>query len=130
MQTNTLPNLNRKIVKIANVSLIALGALPCIFVAALLTYAIRASFYLGHLPRPHFPDPKSLPFELHYAFVEALMFAVIYGSGLPLLLAFTFGRFTSKSLQRKWLKIFSVGWVSIVLLAFIRPFDFLMWFLD
>lgn len=106
--------------------------LPWLWITGLIALALRARIFLGHWPTPAHPDPKSLPFELHYMTLWFGFYLVAWL--LPILVAFYLlnAAFFKRKFNRLPLWTFSSGW-SVIAVLFFAPHttsNWVAWFLD
>src|SRR4051812_20929575 len=101
-----------------------LGWSPVLWLLALLSFVGRARVHLGYWPRPSAPDPKLLPFAIHYLFLENSMFIMMATSVLLILGTFLWTRQVSLKVWKKSLLTLVVGWVLIILMFEVPPIDF------
>ncbi|MHC5209910.1 MAG: hypothetical protein ACYTG2_04235 [Planctomycetota bacterium] len=68
----------RRPASVSELLFVCAATLPCVALATLYGYALRASIVLGHWPQPYRPDPKQLGFTLHHDLVRWLLEAAIF----------------------------------------------------
>ena len=69
---------------------VLIGSAPLWVVGDFYFFVLRAYFHLGYWPKPHQPDPKDLPFPIHYNRLGIILFLGLLT--LPLVYAFTLAR--------------------------------------
>lgn len=116
--------------KMKNMVLLAFAGVPLCWSLALLTFVLRSRNYLGYWPTPYNPDPKVLPFPVHYSLVFVGIHFVL--GTLPTLVGIRLlpNDVASASTWRSVTRITAMGWGLLLLMAFQPPINFVAWFLD
>ena len=95
------------------------GMLPLVWLFGVLWLYARAEMRLGYWPRPHIPDPKSLPFEIHYTALTVGVYAVPAAALLMLFLWCIRGSALGPRIFSEVIP-FILGWTLIVVLFAFR----------
>jgi hypothetical protein len=109
----------------------ALVSSPLLLLFLFLTLAVHVRVGLGHWPTPVFEDYQTMAYRLHVqAFLWVALFALY--AALPLWLVSLCFRVFRISLRAHLIQagVYAVGWVLIILYAYVDPCRFAEWFLD
>jgi hypothetical protein len=110
----------------------ALGLLPMAFQISILTFAWRASLYLGYWPRYSHPDPKDLP-EHFQPSTEFMDYLIPWGVLILIMVAMVILIHRFNNPMRKLLfsiKIMAFSWFLCIIFFIIDPGGAVEWFLD
>jgi hypothetical protein len=109
----------------------ALSLTPYLFIAGVIFFAVRAYFYLGHWPRPSFPDPQFIPFEMHQLFLWDIFSIFGYSLVLVPLLYFLFLKiYKDERSDKLALKYYVSGVLLNLILVLVPTINVVAWFID
>lgn len=102
---------------------------PVLWIFTFVLYVLRVSILVGHLPKYDNPQPGD--YYYHFTFLNNFL-DVVGISFLPYILAFLIiNKFLLKySFDKRFIYIWIVGNVSIILLFFLDPFGLIKWYVD
>lgn len=107
--------------------LVLCSLLPILWYILFFSFVFRSWYKIGHVPRPYFPDPKNLDFDLHYA---AIVISTIFVGLSPIFLIHSGLRWTNSRLQNISLLILSLNYFIWWIVLIIDPWQFREWFID
>ena len=105
---------------------------PFVWVVLFITFAIRATIKLGHLPVPSLDDPKDLGFEIHFVLVWLLLVGFLYFVAIFWIVMTIIAKLKKRTdfyLVRNTI-IFSIGVIMMFCLLYIDPYHLVTWFAD
>lgn len=105
---------------------------PLIWVVLFISFSIRATIKLGHLPVPSFDDPKDLGMGIHFALVWLLFIFSLYFIALFWLVMTIIAKLKKRAdfhLLRNTIIFFS-GVIIMWCLLYFDPYRLITWFAD
>lgn len=108
------------------------SALPWLWLGGLVGLALRSRYFLGYWPSPSHPDPKLLPFELHYTMLILGFYLVVWLLPVSLAIYIVSRIVFERKHNLRPLLVYTPGWLVIVALMFGSHFslNWVAWFLD
>jgi len=105
---------------------------PILWLVLFISFAMRATIKLGHLPIPSINDPKDLDFDIHHNLIWFLAVG-IFSVLIPIWIFFTI--FINKKEKhainlKRYIFSFSAGIVLLLSFIYFDPYYLLEWFAD
>jgi hypothetical protein len=116
--------------KAESLGILVIASAPLVWVMGLLTYVLRARGHLGYWPTPYNPDPKVLPFHSHHSAIFVGVYLVLVALVALVGTRLFIPSYVRSSTWRKALVVCGFGWGLLLTMAFVRPINFVAWFLD
>ncbi len=98
------------------------GLLPIVWVTGLIFFVVRTRLQIGAGATVVLSDPKSFPFEAHHI--------LIFYSGLLIPVSLLVTPAMLRLGKKTLFLIYCLGWLIILSVVFVSPYNFIAWFFD